>query len=81
MEKYIIIEEINNHFTLKIENKKVLKYIKQLLTSNFSFKFTECEHTLEGYTILDISSDISSDVFYRHFEIITLSILDDISSN
>ena len=81
MGQYIIINKENNLFTLKIANKNILKYIKQLLKSNFNFQFTEVENVIENNTILTITNVHDDETFYRHFEVVTLEHLNSIANS
>ncbi len=58
-----------------VYNDGILKYLKELLSSNFNFKYKEIKN--DKNTVLLISEqDVSYAVFKRHFEIINDSDLE-----
>lgn len=75
MEKYL---EINYNSPIKIivKNQNILSYIKQVLEDNFKFKIVVEEYDFNNNnTTLELSQDISLEVFNRHFNLITEDVL------
>lgn len=76
MQHYTNIDLIvDDYIRIIIRNDGILQYVKNILVSNFKFKYSEIKNNNE--TILLISEeDVPYEVFKRHFEIITDEILE-----
>jgi len=70
MRHYTNIEiKVGNNIEIIVKNDGILQYLKNILSQNFKFEYTEIKNS--DNTILSISpEDVSYDVFKRHFEVI-----------